>query len=136
MTLVELYTVLMGWAAFLSPYEVPDELPPVAMAPITYLQDKVCPSTMSCPVLGIFYRGTVYLRQDLDGMHDPYARSIIVHEFVHFLQIENDSHSETPDSCQKAYQREIEAYGIQNAYLTYPEGSRQQMRVNRPSCMK
>lgn len=84
--------------------------------------------------MGTFHQGTVYLIDTLDPLHNPYHRSIIVHEMVHFLQKENDSHSIQQHGCYRANLREIEAYGIQNAYLRHPEGTNLHLRVRMTDC--
>jgi len=134
MGLPELYIVLMGWAAFLSPYETPSSPPPVATATLEYMRSYVCPDTMTCPVVGMYRQGTVYIRDTLDPFNDPYARSILVHEFVHHLQRINNSHQNQAHPCYRANVREIEAYGIQNAYLIHPEQTRTHVNYVPTNC--
>ncbi len=121
MEFTALALLMLEWAVFLTGYPEMETIPPIEFADITYLQSKSCPQTMHCHVIAIWDSGTVVLRKDVDIMDDPYHRGILVHEFVHALQIENDSHSNAANPCERSNQREVEAYGVQNAYYVMSE---------------
>lgn len=120
----EMLATLMSWAVSLSSYPAPDKVPTVAFVPQRFFDDHAC-GGKHCHVWG-WYPNTgqdvVYIRDDIrqllaDGS-DPrslLAASIIVHEFVHYLQAA--SRGFAPYDCGQALQLEREAYQTQTAYL-------------------
>lgn len=71
-----------------------------------------------CPVEGVYFGGNkVFV---ITGLKDVQRRSIIVHEFVHWLQRQQNGKS---NSCLVTAKQEAEAYRVQNRYLKTVEGN-------------
>ena len=130
----EVLATLMSWAVNLSHYPAPASVPTVDFVPQQYFDEHAC-GGKHCHVWG-WYPNTgqdvVYIRDDMrhlltDGS-DPrslVAASIVVHEFVHYLQAAHRNFA--PYDCKEALQLEREAYQTQMAYLQsygryYPVG--------------
>jgi len=120
---MELYAGLLDWAVQLSRYPRPATVPSVEFVPAGFFKAKAC-GGRACRVWGWYPSNgsVVYIHeaaQELinDGS-DPkslLAASIVVHEFMHYLQAVNRSFA--PYSCRDALMLEREAYNVQNAYL-------------------
>ena len=96
---------LLLLASDLSGYPVPSALPAVVVA---------LPSEMPCVCRGAHLNGQVWIDATLE-LDRPYGRSVVVHEFTHFLQeqvLGKGSGSSTEES-----RRESEAIEVQNRYL-------------------
>jgi hypothetical protein len=115
---------LLGWAVKLSSYSMPERQPTVEFEPQSFFDEHACHGR-HCHVWG-WYPNTgkdvVYVLDDvralLDDGSDPrslLAASIVVHEFVHYLQAE--SRGFAPYECAQALALEREAYGLQSQYL-------------------
>jgi hypothetical protein len=120
----EMMTTLMDWAVSLSGYPAPNTPPSVDFVSQEFFVAHAC-GDRHCHVWGWYPNTgehTVYVRDDMrqlltDGS-DPrsvVAASIVVHEFVHYLQAVNRGFA--PYECGKALQLEREAYQVQAAYL-------------------
>ena len=81
------------------------------------LSDKACP-TDYCDAIGWFpnKEDIVYLAADQDVMHDLNARSILLHELVHYVQHKIGS-PVGENECLTWKAREMQAYGIQYHWL-------------------
>lgn len=103
--------ILLAWAVYLSGY--PDApLPAIQYKPHSFFVENACHS--ECNVLGWYNdTGTVYI-DDRYSELDEFGQSLLVHEFVHYLQ---DQHGEFSDSCEDYLKREREAYRVQAAFL-------------------
>jgi len=58
----------------------------------------------------------IYLEDNLHPETDLFDRSVLFHELVHYLQ-ELNPEDAALDMCNRWFQREIQAYGLQNQYL-------------------
>jgi hypothetical protein len=68
-------------------------------------------------MLGWFPKGpTIYLDSSLDPVNDLAARSVLLHELVHFVQQENEAYAMLP-VCQGWNEREREALTAQFEFL-------------------
>ena len=106
---------LLSEIEHLSRYWKSKELPAISMVSQEEINRGVCKKPCAVRAAYIPDRG-VLLAENLDPINVPLDRSILVHELVHFLQEINNSYSElTP--CQRWFQREHEAYAVQNQYL-------------------
>ena len=100
---------------------------PIGQAPrIIYLTREslagmVCGAPdAECAIEGVYFGGSnVYVLLGLDDMH---RRSVIVHEFVHWLQRRTDTPLKAR-TCLDIQQEEREAYNAQNRYLKDVEHS-------------
>jgi hypothetical protein len=106
---------LLGWVALLTGEPSPSALPRVERVPHAVLETLAC--GRPCPVLGLYaYGEVIYLDERLDPESDLFARSILVHELVHYVQERSGRYAEM-DRCAAAALREREAYLVQNQYL-------------------
>jgi hypothetical protein len=114
--LVALVSDLFAVISSVSTYPQPYHLPPVYRRPLPELQAMVCKGP--CQVRGFYLppKG-VYLNETLDIEHDVVARSVLLHELVHYVQELSGRFNSLPDKCDRWWSREKEAYDIQNAYL-------------------
>jgi hypothetical protein len=99
----------------LSRYWAAKTLPPITVISQDEINRIVCKKPCAVRAAYMPERG-VLLADTLDPINEPLDRSILVHELVHFLQEINNRYSElTP--CKRWFQREHEAYAVQNQYL-------------------
>lgn len=120
----DLYAGLMDWAVRLSKYPAATTMPTVRYVPQQFFDDNAC-GGHPCRVWGWYPntgKNVVYVNEKardlLNDGSDPrslLAASIVVHEFVHYLQAV--SRRFAPYDCNQAMQLEREAYQAQNAYL-------------------
>jgi len=99
----------------LAGYPVPDTLPAVRFVAPAELSGLLCAG--NCTVNGAFLpdRG-VLLSEMLDPVGDPFARSVLLHELVHYQQEIHHRFEDRP-ACERTMLREHEAYAVQNRYL-------------------
>lgn len=119
MTIVDL---LYAWALTLAGamygYGEPEIKPVVALVSHEFLVEHACYGR-DCKVIGwypdegIVYLDTAYA-QRLET--DALAQSILVHEFVHYLQ--HMSGRYPPKQCESFIGREREAYAVADVFLT------------------
>jgi hypothetical protein len=99
----------------LSRYRIPRDPPQIYRVPKAEMENYVCGSNCNIqawykPGDGIFLVDT--LRPETDLVH----RSILLHEMVHYFQDQAGAYGDR-SSCERWFQREIDAYTIQNRYL-------------------
>ena len=119
----ELLPVVIRTIQKLSRYAPPPEYPEVIYLPTPELNRLACKGT--CSVLGHYAGGRqIYLDDRLQPLKNLFDRSVLLHEVVHYLQGLQGSHYVDPadtgddaEKCRLWYQREREAYAIQEAYL-------------------
>lgn len=130
--------VLLAWSLLLTGYEDPGGYPPVNFASEEELNHMICPSAPNgCGIKGVYVDGQIYLDSADDLKESVYARSILVHEIVHWLQDQQRDYPEYGQTaCELANQREVEAYGVQNAYLRQAEHSGIMIRNQAPICAR
>ena len=110
----------------LSGLPVPERLPEVAFVPHSYLEEQVC--QRPCDIEGWFPPGdTVYLDDSLDPAKDLWARGILLHELVHYVQQEEGSFG-VPSDCDAWLEREREAYDVQIRWLVEQRASPRLLR--------
>lgn len=110
----QIYAVLFSWAVTLSGY--PNAEPPkIEYMPKAFFVKEACGGNKGCRVVGWYKGGNVIYvwdRLNIDG--SQVAASIIVHEYVHYLQDQNGKPHHT---CKEIIELEREAYGVQKEYL-------------------
>lgn len=114
--MIEFFGILMSWASTLSGYPMPtiNEMPVVRYVSHEFFVENVCVSE-TCNVHGWYNdNGIVYIANYI-GVDSGYESSVVVHEFVHFLQHKSGLYD--TESCPDSLLREREAYGVQNAYF-------------------
>ena len=108
---VELFRAISS----ISGYPAPAVYPDIHFVPHQQLEARVCPS--GCSIRAYYEHGEgVFMDQGLDPQNDLKARSILLHELVHYVQAGSGRYDAMPQ-CQAWHAREIEAYRIQNEYL-------------------
>lgn len=112
----ELLPELMIAIDRLSKYSIPDGLPIVHRVPHEQIEDLTCGGA-KCAALAAYRPGEgIYIDEALEPETDIFARSVLLHELVHYVQdVSNELASAEP--CDRWYRREQEAYAIQKAFL-------------------
>jgi len=78
-------------------------------------EEMVC--NAKCAALAVYRPGEgIYLDDSLKPETDLFARSILLHELVHYVQDMSGEHADMRP-CMRWYQREQEAYAIQKIFL-------------------
>ena len=132
MTAEETIAVLLGWAVHLSSYSMPDIPPRVEYRPQAFFVEEVC-RTERCRTLGWYdHKGTVFIDERLRGRDDKFTRSLLVHEFVHYLQHQSGQYDAM--DCSDHIKREREAYAIQREYVAKAYGQVAFIRMVLPPC--
>lgn len=115
---------LMLWAAMLSQQPMPDALPDIEYVSSEYIESHFCDSTKDCHVEAMYVpgpgdvvqSGTVYILDQFEDSKTVYTASIIVHEFVHYLQDRGGMIS-TDITCEQWWNNERNAYRVQALFL-------------------
>lgn len=118
----------------LSRYWAAKQLPPITIVPQDEINRIVCKKPCAVRAAYMPDRG-VLLADTLDPFNEPLDRSILVHELVHFLQEINQRYSEL-SPCKRWFQREHEAYAVQNQYLYRINANRHVGGMLEPSMCK
>lgn len=107
----ELLSILLSWAALLSPYDKAP-VPDLVYRPHEFFVEQAC-GGVECNVVAWYNdTGVIFLDPELD----PQRRDdIIVHELVHYLQ--DKSKLFNSFSCYDSVAREKEAYAVQLEYM-------------------
>jgi hypothetical protein len=72
----------------------------------------------ACGVLASYWHGEgIYIDENLKPETSLFARSVLLHELVHYLQDTHDAWGGLRD-CDRWYHRELEAYALQKQFLT------------------
>jgi hypothetical protein len=99
----------------LSKYKVPDQAPPVHRVPHETIEQLTCGA--ECAALAVYRAGEgIYLDEALEPETNIFARSVLLHELVHYVQ---DTSRELAEArpCERWYRREQEAYALQKVFL-------------------
>jgi hypothetical protein len=114
-TMKTIVVSLLTWIGSHSSYAIPSDTPTVAMVPHAYLAQLACGE--DCPALGVYPDGNVvYIDDALQIDTNVCAKSVLLHELVHFLQDRDGRFLNLPPAI-RSYSREHEAYSIQQAFL-------------------
>ncbi len=132
MEMAETIAVLLSWAVHLSSYPAPAEPPSVVYAPHSFFVENACRGK-ECKVLGWYdNKGVVYIDERLRDEDTSFTRSLLVHEFVHYLQDLSGKYD--AGSCDDQIIREREAYAIQRAYVAEAYGEAAFLRFQLLPC--
>jgi hypothetical protein len=103
---------LLDEAKRLTAYHKPIPLPKIVFLSTSDIQREYCKGSQ-CEVSAFHRAGVVYLDTKIsrDNVLD---RSIVVHEFIHYIQKLKVGDTYT---CKMWYQKELEAYKLQAQYL-------------------
>lgn len=111
----DLVPELMRAIERLSRYPVPESMPRVYRVAHEKIEELAC--GRKCPALGAYKPGDgIYLDEALQPETNVFARSVLLHELVHYVQ-DMSSGMNDIESCDRWYQREKEAYAIQENFL-------------------
>jgi hypothetical protein len=111
--MVELFTAIR----LVSAYPAPAVLPEVHALPQIEIQRRLCDSR-PCRIKAFYHPDWgVIVDEMLDVHNDPFDRSIQLHELVHHLQ-KTTGKFEIASFCSRRIAEELEAYEIQNRYLS------------------
>ena len=125
---------LLSDIEYISPYWASKSLPPITLVTQDEINRVVCKKPCAVRAAYMPDRG-VLLAESLDPINTPLDRSILLHELVHYLQEINNRYSElTP--CKRWFQREHEAYAVQNQYLYKINANRHVGGMLEPSMCK
>lgn len=132
MDLQVLMPALLSWAVQLSGYEAPAEPPRLEYRLHDFFVEEVC-GNRECRVVGWYNdQGVVYVDERLRYSATSFARSLVVHELVHYLQ--DQSGRFDTFSCEDSRQREREAYSVQSTYLLHLGNAVNPMRPHPTAC--
>lgn len=114
-TLAKLVGELLIAIQMLSDYPTPREPPVVQFVAHASLEQQAC--DRPCEVYGWFPPGkAIYLDDRLDPLEDLVAKSILLHELVHYVQQESGAFR-NESRCRAWIEREREALLIQYRWL-------------------
>jgi hypothetical protein len=127
--LLSLAVELFAAIRLVSGYPAPDSLPEVHAVAREQMERDVC-GGRTCGVKAYYHpeRG-VYVDAALDLEGEAYDRSILLHELVHHLQKTTGKFDAVPGICNRRTAQELEAYEIQNRYLSGQRASRRALVV-------
>ena len=109
--------------------DVPKRLPPIEVLPAAEVQQRIC--NRACPIYAAYQPGkSVLLDERLDLADDLNARSILLHELVHYVQWRK--YGRGPKDCKEWKVREMEAYLLQFRWLSAQPIGNRRLRVQRP----
>lgn len=115
MPIDDLIPELLKAVDHLSKYSIPAELPTVHRVPHETIEALAC--GRECAALGAYRSGEgIYLDEALSPETNIFARSVLLHELVHYVQDVANELGGAGD-CDRWYRREQEAYAIQKRFL-------------------
>jgi hypothetical protein len=115
-SMTELVDSLLRLMPALTRYHRPDLQPAVVRVARAQIQERMCGGN-ACSMRAWYLPDEgIYLEDNLHPETDLFDRSVLFHELVHYLQ-ELNGEGAALDACNRWYQREIQAYGLQNHYL-------------------
>lgn len=128
-----IYAALFAWA--LTAYygnPVPSEgyppMPYIIKKTHGFFVENACGGNEKCRVVGWYSTGRfVYYERNMNPESDLMARSIVVHEMIHYLQEMSNPQPGEIYPCTEIIKRERQAYAIQQRYIAahgayYPTG--------------
>jgi len=96
-------------------YRIPNEPPPVQKVAHSVVEEYACQKP--CAALAVYRAGEgVYLDESMKPETNVFARSVLLHELVHYVQDMNHELIDLKD-CERWYRREQEAYAVQKRFL-------------------
>jgi len=106
---------LLTWITTHTNYPMPDQTPVVVLAPHAYIEQVACGEP--CEALGAYPDGNViYIDEALQVDRNVCAKSVLLHELVHYLQDKHERFEAIPPVVRGMY-REREAYAVQKKFL-------------------
>ncbi len=100
----------------LARYHVNKAPPLVYRVPHYEMEEYVC--SLKCDIKAWYLPGQgIFLDESLHPETDLFDRSILLHEMVHYFQ-DRASEYGSMDPCNRWFHRELDAYQVQNRYLS------------------
>ena len=120
MTQAEILLVLLSWASHLSGYPM-QPVPELHFRPHSFFVEHAC-NGKECTVVGWYTDDEIVYIDDIyrGNLEDAYPSSLVVHEFVHYLQHKSGYWRNM--TCEKRLSREREAYYVQGEYTAKVTG--------------
>lgn len=132
MDLQVMMPALLSWAVHLSGYPAPEQPPKLEYRLHDFFIHEVC-GDRDCKVIGWYNdEGIIYVDERLRYSTSSFAKSLIVHELVHYLQ--HRSGEFDTFSCEHSIAREREAYSVQSDYMLQLGNAVNPMRLHPTSC--
>lgn len=123
LSLQALISSLLINISVLSGYAIPDQLPKVYLVSAAEIQRRVCDKP--CRARAFYALGEgIFIDSALDLKDDMYERSILVHELVHAMQHSSGRFEHEGSGCARYTVEEVEAYHIQNKFLSQTDDPR------------
>jgi len=123
-SLTSLVVELFAAIRLASGYPNPDDLPQVHRVSVAEMRQKIC-GGRACAVKAFYHpEWGVYVDEALDLENSAFDRSILLHELVHHLQKSTGKFEPVRSLCIRRNAQELEAYEIQNRYLSNQSSSR------------
>ena len=127
--LVTLMVELFAAIRLVSAYPAPADMPEVNALPKAEIQRRLCDSR-PCDIKAFYHpEWGVVVDETLDLQNDPFDRSILLHELVHHLQKTSGKFEVVTSFCSRRISEELEAYEIQNRYLSTIQAPRRALVV-------
>ncbi len=120
---------LMQWASDYTALPMPDTVPEIRLVPPEFFRETICQAVEHCeaqgwspsPEVAERFGGepnVIYLDHTLDIETNPYAKALLAHELVHYLQRESGAFGTVVSrNCVSFIQRESQAVLTQRAWL-------------------
>ncbi|HZP89262.1 MAG TPA: hypothetical protein VFB54_20820, partial [Burkholderiales bacterium] len=106
----------MATVRVLSPYRATTEPPLVQSVPIGQLRARLCAA--ACALRAAYVPGEgLYLDDSMHPDRNRLHQSVLFHELVHHAQEASGAYADL-DECNRWRLREIEAYALQNRFLS------------------
>jgi hypothetical protein len=115
-TVTSLVVELLTSIQLLAGYPAPKVLPDVYVIPHQDIEERFCGGPCRVRALYDAQQG-VFIDDSLDFQSDIFARSILLHELVHYVQNTSGRFDVLANKCARHSARERDAYEIQNLYL-------------------
>lgn len=116
-----------------STYAAPTDFPRVSQVSHEELAAHACGGPCRL-VRAAFVPGEgIYLDASVDAEHSTMDRSIVFHEYVHFVQQQQGTYAHL-DDCARMRAEELEAYAVQNRYLAASGGQQIYLPPNAFRC--
>ncbi len=123
--MLELFTAIR----LVSGYPNPEVVPHIERLSVVEMQQKIC-AGRACSVKAFYHpEWGVYVDEALDIQNDAFDRSILLHELVHHLQKTTGKFDAVTNFCVRRNAQELEAYEIQNRYLSSQSASRRALMM-------
>lgn len=115
--MLELIRDLMMVITTITGYPASAEPPAVHVVADAELQQMACGKP--CWVKAFYDPDKgVFVSKSVDFEHDTYGRSILLHELVHHAQRVSGRFESAASPCERRNAEELEAYEVQNRYLS------------------